>query len=164
MNRTQLIHAMQTILEASPQLLEEGSSVSDLATEFASDELLILMNADSWPVFVANSSLSIARNVLEAENRVQGSPTILPKVWPKPAFCVGEAITIMGGNDGLVYEQSRETYVDDAGEVFLVDAYSVIIDGETDFTIRQRSNAEGPLRLNRLIDYLPERFSECVEL
>lgn len=163
MNKTQLVTAMQTILQTSPRLVGEGETVDALAAEFATEELLTLMNAGVWPVYVANSAFSLARNVMHAETNGR-SHTILPRVWPRPAVCVGETISIAGAHEDLIYEQNQETYVDDQGAVFLVLAYSVVIGGQTDLTIRQLSGESGPYSLNRIVEFLPERFSECVDL
>lgn len=164
MTRKQLTKAMRTILMASPNLLQEGETVDGVAGELATDELLILMNADLWPVFVVNSNFSIARSVSDAENAAPSRPVILPKIWPRPAVCVGEMTTVTGSHDGLIYTNRQETYIDETGEVFSVGAYNVIVDGETDFTVRQILDTPGPMMLNRITEFLPERFSDYIDL
>lgn len=146
MEKPQLIHAIASILKQTPGIRDPEALASRLAT----DEMLLILQADMWPVCVLNSSGSIARESVQAE---RGGEIIMPKIWPFPAVCVGEVTEKTGTTGTLTHETGIETYIDERGSVFLASFYG-IRDEDLDVTIRKQTRGS-MYRLNRITDLAP---------
>lgn len=172
MTRDELVAAL-TRIQSHPRnmaLLRQGGLVDwkgltrqeaagQSAETIYSDGLLDRLNARMGQVLACEMKLDgweMLDEVMMGEKSITGVGELAPRIWPKDAVCVGR-----NGSDGYLtatsemrYATGQRTYIDEDGEVFVVDVRMWVASRS-----RDPKPADRPMLICRHVDGYAEPWS-----
>lgn len=143
----------------------EQEAAEKCASELYSDRLLEHLNDSMKPVYAADTDMvdgPLSDTVMSEEAQAGHGIEFIPKVWPKPAVCVGSTFDGGGCFSGYTNYGEFFTYVDIDGGVFVTRCLS-IYDNEDVVILRAQvlvEDGKDEYSLDGLKEFLPEEFKD----